>query len=74
MTVPAVFLAALLVIPLSVIIMPLSVVLDLVRGRPKLPTLRVFVFGLNYLAWEVLAVSFSVLVLTYSLRRRPVLG
>jgi len=59
MTVPAVLLAALLVIPLSVIIIPVSLVIDLLRGRPRLPTLRVFVFGLNYLAWEVIAISFS---------------
>lgn len=55
-TVPAVLIAAVLVIPSMILIAPISVIVDLVRGRPRLPTLRVALFGTFYLAWEVMAV------------------
>ncbi len=58
-TVTGVVVAAVAIVPLSVVIIPLAVVVDLVRGRVKLPTLRVFVFGLNYLAWELIAIGFA---------------
>ena len=58
-TVPAILVAAIVLIPSMVVIAPLSIIIDLLRGRPRLPTLRVALFGSFYLAWEVMAVVAS---------------
>ena len=56
-TVPIVFLGALILIPGSIVILPLAALFDVIRGRVRLPTVRVLLFGLVYLGWEVVAVS-----------------
>ncbi|MFM7068526.1 MAG: lysophospholipid acyltransferase family protein [Actinomycetes bacterium] len=53
---PAVVLGLLLVVPLAVVMLPLLFVHDVVRYR-RLPTVRLMVFGICYLAWEVVAVA-----------------
>ncbi len=58
-TVPAVLLAALVLYPASLLVLPAALVFDLLRGRPRLPTLRVLGFGLTYLGWEVVAIMVS---------------
>ena len=55
-TVPAVLVAAVVLIPLAVLILPISALADLVRGRGHIPTARVLAFGYSYLVWEVIAV------------------
>jgi 1-acyl-sn-glycerol-3-phosphate acyltransferase len=59
-TVPAVWIAALVFMPLSIVILPVALVFDLVRGKPRLPTARTWVFGLAYLGWELIATLFAV--------------
>lgn len=56
-TVPSVILAAIILFPLSVLILPAAAIFDLSRARPRLPTVRVLAFGLTYLAWEIVAIS-----------------
>ncbi len=59
-SVPIVFVAALVLIPGSIVILPLAALFDVLRGRIRLPTVRVLLFGLVYLAWEVIAVTSAV--------------
>ena len=61
-TVPSVLVAAGILLPLSVVILPVSAVLDLLRGRHRLPTTRVLAFGYSYLVWEVIAVVTAVVL------------
>jgi 1-acyl-sn-glycerol-3-phosphate acyltransferase len=61
-TIPVIVLAFFIIIPAMVLIAPLSVIFDLVRGRPRLPTIRVALFGCFYLVWDVIA-SISAVVL-----------
>lgn len=58
-TVPVILVAGVVLIPAMVVIAPVSVIFDLLRGRPRLPTLRVALFGAFYLSWEVMAVIAS---------------
>jgi 1-acyl-sn-glycerol-3-phosphate acyltransferase len=58
-TLPAVWVGAVVAAALSIVALPLALVFDLLRGRPKLPTARVYVFGLTYLAWELLATGYA---------------
>jgi 1-acyl-sn-glycerol-3-phosphate acyltransferase len=55
-TIPAILVAGIVVIPIMAILAPLSIVFDLVRGKPRLPTIRVALFGLFYLCWDIFAV------------------
>lgn len=52
---PAVTLGLVLVVPVLTVLMPVLLVHDLVRYR-RLPTVRLALFGVAYLAWEVAAV------------------
>ncbi len=56
---PAVFVAALVLIPSLIVIVPITIIFDIVRGKPRCPTTRVALFGGWYLTWEVFAVSMS---------------
>lgn len=58
-TVPSVLIAALILFPASIVLLPAAIVFDLVRARPKLPTFRLAAFGFTYLGWEVIAVTIS---------------
>jgi hypothetical protein len=55
LSLPGVFVGLLVVLPLLVVVVPLLFVHDVVRYR-RLPTVRLLLFGVCYLAWEVLAV------------------
>ena len=52
---PGVFVGLLVVLPLLLVLVPVLFVHDAVRYR-RLPTVRLLLFGVCYLAWEVLAV------------------
>ena len=54
-TVPALLLAAAVLYPAGLVILPIAAVYDLVRAR-NFPTTRVLAFGYVYLAWELVAV------------------
>jgi len=56
LTVPIVLVGFVLLTPVTVAALPLLAILDLVRGATTLPRARLAVFGLWYLAWEVVAV------------------
>ena len=56
-TVPSVLLAAIILFPLAVVLLPAAAVFDVARARPRLPTARVFAFGYSYLAWELIAIT-----------------
>jgi 1-acyl-sn-glycerol-3-phosphate acyltransferase len=58
-TIGAVLAGSFLVVPLALMAIPFAAVVDLVSGRPRLPTPRVLLFGLWYLAWEWVAVFFA---------------
>ncbi|MFM7064999.1 MAG: hypothetical protein ACKO04_16165, partial [Actinomycetes bacterium] len=51
---PGVFLGLVVVVPLLVVLVPVLLVHDTVRYR-RLPTVRLLLFGVCYLAWEVVA-------------------
>ena len=55
LSLPGVFVGLLLVLPLLLVLVPVLFVHDVVRYR-RLPTVRLLLFGVCYLAWEVLAV------------------
>jgi len=55
LSLPGVFLGLLVVLPLLLVLVPVLVVHDTVRYR-RLPTVRLLLFGVCYLAWEVVAV------------------
>jgi len=57
-SVPAVGVALVVLVPSLVVLVPVAAVCDLVRGR-NLPTVRMLLFGVCYLAWEVVAVTTS---------------
>lgn len=57
-SIPAVVLGLLVMVPLMVVLVPLLTVYDLVRYR-RLPTVRLALFGMCYLAGEVFAVVAS---------------
>jgi 1-acyl-sn-glycerol-3-phosphate acyltransferase len=54
-TVPAVLVGALIVFPASIVVLPALALWDTIRLRWRFPTVRVYLFGLVYLAWEVVA-------------------
>ena len=56
-TVGSVLLGSVVVVPLALMAIPFAALLDLVSGRPRLPTPRVLLFGLWYLGWEWVAVG-----------------
>lgn len=56
-TVPGIFLGALIALPALIVILPLSILFDVVRGKPRCPTGRVTLFGAWYLLWEIFAVT-----------------
>ena len=58
LSIPAVFVALVMVMPLLVVLVPAAAVYDLVRGR-NLPTVRMLLFGTSYLAWEAVVVTAS---------------
>lgn len=58
-TVPAVLVGALVVFPASLVVLPGLAVWDAVRLRWQFPTVRVYLFGLVYLSWEVIAMVFA---------------
>ncbi len=55
-SVGGVIFAGLVLAPLTLLALPIFALVDLVSGRPRLPTPRVALFGLWYLAWEWVAV------------------
>jgi 1-acyl-sn-glycerol-3-phosphate acyltransferase len=48
------------VAPIALVALPFAALVDLVSGRPRLPTPRVLLFGLWYLAWEWIAIIVGV--------------
>jgi len=58
LSVPAVLIALVILIPSLVVLVPAAAAFDLARGR-NLPTARMLLFGTCYLAWEVIAVTAS---------------
>jgi 1-acyl-sn-glycerol-3-phosphate acyltransferase len=58
-TVGGVLFGGFVVAPLTLLALPLMALVDLVSGRPRLPTPRVALFGLWYLMWEWVAVFSS---------------
>lgn len=57
-SIPAVVVGFVLIVPALVVLVPLAAVADLVRGKP-FPTVRMLLFGTWYLGWEVIAVVAS---------------
>jgi 1-acyl-sn-glycerol-3-phosphate acyltransferase len=58
-TVPAVVLAAVVLLPLFPLLAVVAVLVDVVRLRFRLPSLRVLAFGAVYLCWELFALSMA---------------
>lgn len=68
---PATLLAAVVGVPLIAVALPVLAAVDLLRGRRVLPTVRLAVFGVWYLCWEVVAmVSASALWIATGFGRR----
>lgn len=61
-TVPAILGGAAAMVFLAIPILVIGAVFDLLRGKPKLPTVRVALFGIVYLAWEVFGVLSGVVL------------
>jgi len=58
-SIPAVFVGFVVLVPSLVVLVPVAALYDLVRGR-NLPTVRMLLFGACYLGWEIVAVTASV--------------
>lgn len=55
-SIPGVFVAFALLVGLFPIAAPLAVVVDVLRGKFRLPLLRLMAFGIAYFGWEVIGV------------------
>lgn len=56
-SVSVILVAAIVLLPSMVVLIPLAVIVDLVRLKLRLPLARVLLFGCVYLLWEVWAVA-----------------
>ncbi len=61
-TVPAILATAVLAVFLFIPLVVVAAVFDLLRGKPRLPSVRVVLFGVYYLGWEVFGVVSGVVL------------